>query len=562
MRRKQWKKAVALAAAATMTMGAISGCGNSGSDTPGTTAGTTASNSGTTAAPQQTAQTETTAAPAADGTITYPIADAGSFTYGMALASAWSDRYDSYDALPLGKALEEQTGFDMEMVHVQDKTAMNLLLASGELPDAITYNFASNYTGGNAKAYSDGIIYSMSEEFLQKNAPDYWAYLQKNPEVLKQVRADDGTIYGFGFILGGDLLKAGQGIFVREDWLKDLGLDAPETPEEFKEMLKQFKEKKGAEIPFELTNNKLTAVLKCGDITSAFGLVCMDVYQVDGKVHIGYAEPEFKDVLVYLNDLYTEGLLDPNFATVDEDTLTANMLTGVSGATDGAIGSVMGTLLTTNADVEGYSLIGIKNLVAKRGDTPMFGKWSNDVPGNMTVITTSCKDPAAVAKFFNYGFTEEGHLLYNFGIEGESFEYVGEDPIFTDLITNNPNGLTLKQALSEYQLAWTNGPFVQDPAYLLQYYSDQRQKDALTLFSQVDATKYKYPAVTIPTDVASEHSSLTSELETYRDEMIIKFIRGEESLDNFDAYLNNLKSMGLEQLIQIKQDALDAYNAQ
>lgn len=558
MKRKKLKKAIALATAVTMTMGTLSGCGNAGSDP---TTGTTKADN-TTAAPNQSSQTETTTSQTESTGITYPIANAGSFTYGMSLATAWSDRYDSYDALPLGKALEEQTGFDMKMVHVQDKTAMNLLLASGELPDAITYNFASNYTGGNAKAYSDGIIYSMSEEFMQENAPDYWAYLQDNPQIYKQVKADDNTVYGFGFILGGDLLKAGQGIFVREDWLTDLGLEAPETPEEFKEMLKQFKEKKGAEIPFEVTNNTLLGLLKAGDITSAFGLVCMDPYQVDGKVHIGYAEPEFKDVLAYLNELYTEGLLDPNFATVDSETVTANMLTGVAGATDGAIGSVMGTLLTTNADVKGYSLIGIKNLVAKRGDTPMFGKWSNDVPGNMTVITNSCKDPATVAKFFNYGFTEAGHLLYNFGIEGESFEYVGGEPIFTELITNNPNGLTLKQALSEYQLAWTNGPFIQDPAYLLQYYSDQRQKDALTLFSQVDAAKYKYPAVTIPTASASKHSSLTSELETYRDEMIIKYIRGEESLDTFDSYLNTLNSMGLEELIQIKQEALDAYNAQ
>ena len=44
--------------------------------------------------------------------------------------------------------------------------------------------------------------------------------------------------------------------------------------------------------------------------------------------------------------------------------------------------------------------------------------------------------------------------------------------------------------------------------------------------------------------------------------MIIKYIRGEESLDTFDSYLNTLNSMGLEELIQIKQEALDAYNAQ
>ena len=39
--------------------------------------------------------------------------------------------------------------------------------------------------------------------------------------------------------------------------------------------------------------------------------------------------------------------------------------------------------------------------------------------------------------------------------------------------------------------------------------------------------------------------------------MIIKFIRGEESLDNFDAYLNTLNSMGIERLREIIQNAVD-----
>lgn len=121
MKRKKLKKAIALATAVTMTMGTLSGCGNAGSDP---TTGTTKADN-TTAAPNQSSQTETTTSQTESTGITYPIANAGSFTYGMSLATAWSDRYDSYDALPLGKALEEQTGFDMKMVHVQDKTAMN-----------------------------------------------------------------------------------------------------------------------------------------------------------------------------------------------------------------------------------------------------------------------------------------------------------------------------------------------------------------------------------------------------------------------------------------------------
>ena len=60
------------------------------------------------------------------------------------------------------------------------------------------------------------------------------------------------------------------------------------------------------------------------------------------------------------------------------------------------------------------------------------------------------KHPELVAEFLNYGYTEEGHMLYNFGIENIS--YVMEDgyPRYTELITNNPDGLTMQYAMSQY----------------------------------------------------------------------------------------------------------------
>lgn len=43
--------------------------------------------------------------------------------------------------------------------------------------------------------------------------------------------------------------------------------------------------------------------------------------------------------------------------------------------------------------------------------------------------------------------------------------------------------------------------------------------------------------------------------------MTIKFIRGTESLDNFDAYLDNLKTMGVDRLTEIIQASTDEYYA-
>lgn len=541
-RSKLLKRGTAVLAAGVLAATSMVGCG---AKTSGSDVSTTGSNTGETNK---------------SGEVTYPMGGV-TLTYGMTTASAWKDRYNSFAELPLGKELQKQTGVNMDMVHVEDKNAMNLLIASGELPDIIGFNWQLHYTGGEEKAIEDGVIYGMSEEFVKENAPDYWKVLNENPELLKQVKTPSGDIFGFAFILGDEILKGGFGLIVRDDWCKELGMEVPETADEYYEMLKAFKEEKGVEIPLCISNGNLSDMLDRGIITSPFNLVTRDFYVDEGKVNLGYYQEEYKDVLTWLNKLYTEGLLDPNFATIDQATVTSNMLTGKSGASAGACGSVLGTWLNTNKDIEDYSLAGTKNLVAKKGDTPMYGHYNTDVVGGTTVITGSCKDKEAAARFLNYGYTEEGHMLYNFGIEGESYEMVDGKPVYTDLVMNNPDGLTIQKALSEYQLAYGNGPFVQDKDYLLQYYNTDEQKDALNAWADNNAKDYKLPRISINSDDVGEYSSLISDIKTYRDEMTIKFIRGTESLDNYDKYLDTLKSMGADRLIEIVQNAVDEYNS-
>lgn len=555
MRKKLiWKKMAAVFTAAAMTAATMAGCGAPQSaDTSNAPTGLEQAQS-----PGAANQSGEGNSP---GTVTYPADGSVTLTYGMTTATAWNDRYEKFTDLPLGKELIKQTGYNLDMVHVEDKTAMNLLIASGELPDIIGFNWQSNYNGGEEKAIKDGVIFGMSEEFVKENAPDYWKVLESNPELLKQVKTPSGDIFGFAFILGDDLLKGGYGMIVRDDWCKELGIELPETPEEFTGMLKAFKEQKGAEVPLSAAFSQLGDLMDRGIITSPFNLVTRDVYVDNGQVKIGYAQQEYKEVLAWLNQLYADGLLDPNFSTIDDQTVTANILTGKSGASSGACGSKLGTWLTTNKDMAGYSLAGTKNLVANRGDRAMYGHYNTDVVGGTTVITTMCRDREAAARFLNYGYTEEGHMLYNFGIEGQSYEMVDGKPAYTDLVLNNPDGLTVQKALSEYQLAYGNGPFVQDKDYLLQYYSLDAQKKALETWTDNDAKKYKLPRITISTDSISEYSSILSDIKTYRDEMTIKFIKGTEPLDNYETYMQTLKTMGIDRLQEIIQAAVDEYNS-
>ncbi|MFB5680172.1 hypothetical protein ACE3NQ_04455 [Paenibacillus terreus] len=51
-----------------------------------------------------------------------------------------------------------------------------------------------------------------------------------------------------------------------------------------------------------------------------------------------------------------------------------------------------------------------------------------------------------------------------------------------------------------------------------------------------------------------------TDVNTFKDEMILKFIMGTEPLDNFDNYVEMLKGLGIEEAIQIQQAALERYN--
>ena len=81
------------------------------------------------------------------------------------------------------------------------------------------------------------------------------------------------------------------------------------------------------------------------------------------------------------------------------------------------------------------------------------------------------------------------------------------------------------------------------------------------IWGQTDAAKHMLPAVTATPDEAEELAEMMSDIETYVEEMFVKFITGQEPLDNFGAFQDRLKQMGIERAIEIKQAGLARYNA-
>lgn len=475
-------------------------------------------------------------------------------TYWLGLDSNVSQTSGNLGDTPFAKKLMENTGCEIEFIHPavgQESEKFNLLFAKNKLPDIIQYAWTISYQGGPEKALEDGII---QEYDLEKDAPNLAAYIKAHPELEKDIKTDSGKYYGFPFIRGDASLLTSAGPILRKDWLDDLGLEVPETIDEWTQVLHAFKEQKGATVPLSMN----TGGIGWGTFIGAYGTYD-GLYLQDGKVVYGPGEDSYKDFLVQMNEWYKEGLLDPNYVNLDSATVQSNILNGMSGATFGSCGSGIGKWMAAATD-DKFNLVGAKYPVLNKGDQPQFGSYEFPVTGQAcAVITRDCKDKEKALKLLDYAYSQEGHMLYNFGIEGESYTMTDGYPKYTEAITNNPEGLSMTVSLARYALSCGKGPFVQDKRYMEQYASLPQQQEALTNWMDTNMKEHRIPNVTLSIEKQSELATVIENINTYKAEMQAKFIMGETPISEFEAYQKQLKERGVDKYVQYYQEAVDAY---
>ncbi len=190
-----------------------------------------------------------------------------------------------------------------------------------------------------------------------------------------------------------------------------------------------------------------------------------------------------------------------------------------------------------------------------------YGYIMSDVgTSNVTAISTRCKNVELAARFLDWGFTEDGYEVYNFGIEGESYTMVDGEPKFTDLMKNNPEGKSFVELSPLYLRASYNGSFVQDARYVEESVAYPQQREAYENWSKTNMQKHLVPPFTLLDDEIDKAGDIKAAITTYVDEMYIKFVTGRESLDNFDKYVEQVEKLGLSELLDMYQSALDRYN--
>ena len=130
--------------------------------------------------------------------------DVNSLTYWVPMPSDLATRVSSFNEISMYKKREADTGIHINFVHPPNDQAaeqFKLMIASGDLPDIIEYNWSA-YTGGLQQAIKDGIVLPLND-YLDY-APNFKAALEKG-ELAENYRrgstTDDGYLYGWALDL-------------------------------------------------------------------------------------------------------------------------------------------------------------------------------------------------------------------------------------------------------------------------------------------------------------------------------------------------------------------------
>ena len=538
---KKTKKIITLISAATMMLTCISGCGNKTTSVGGNVD------------LEKLAESS------------YPLSTDQKITWWAYRGGTVYGGYSTPDEMPSMVEYEKATGVDVEWTFAtpgQEVQQFNLLLASGDLPDIVSYYWTYNdIPGGPDKAIQDGYFTSLNE-LIPKYAPAFNKYLEENPAAARDLTTDGGNYFYFPSYTTTETEAKDQisaGYMFRKDWLDELGLPVPETMDEWYTTLKAFKEQKNATAPFSIPYTHLSR-----GIAGAWG-IGLPTFKEGDVVKYGYAEPAYKDFLLTMNKWYNEGLLDKSFASIDTKSVDAKIINGSTGATFGWAQS--GLLKWTNAAREkdpNFELVGVSYPVKNKGESSTFALRDPMVYFAGCAISQQSNNKELAVKLLDYGFTKEGREKMLFGTVGDTFNIQDGVYRYTDKIEKNPDGLTMVEAKNLYVRNEQNIPLLTSNlglnAKVVESFALPELEAAVKTWRNNEGDKSRVPTTLAPSiEDSTEYGRILTDLNSYSQEMMLKFIVGETPFSEYDNYLAELEKRGLSRLLEILQNSYDRY---
>lgn len=489
-----------------------------------------------------------------------------------------TSKVQDYKTNEFTKYIEEKTGVELKFYEFPSSGGMeklNVMLASGsELPDVICGFNIPNSTF--LKHDEDGTFLDLTP-YIEKYG--YWINQMKEKSMSANFDGFMTAANGKKYFVPASVEQTGnmygRKAFINKAWLDKLGLDMPETVDDFRKCMQAFVTKdpngngKNDELGF--TGSKDGWNEK--PINFLMNSFVYDDYEIgaiaeNGKLTLNYTTDAYKEGLKYISEMVANKEIDIQCYTQDNATLralcSADDLTVGAFASGGPDGLFSGNMERLKDYVALPPLKGPKGVA--------YASMTEPTVFCAAAITKYCKNPAAAFRVLDFMLSEEASTFARFGIEGKDWKKVDEStpamfasigakakilPILEyDAIQNshwhqyNPlyAGIDMMDGM-----AWNGNPL--DPEYVkaaaLPAYIGKGPKEI-----------FRSSYCTLSADDQEIYDELASEVKAYVKEEIPKFVSGSLNVDkDWATFQKELKNLNVDEYLKLMQKGYDAFKS-
>ena len=319
----------------------------------------------------------------------------------------------------------------------------------------------------------------------------------------------NGQLYGFP-------MSAGNGTvtYVREDWLKEAGLDSPKNYDEFINMLRAFKKRGNGTIPITAAGLLNTETPYDLYLREFYQDANPDFYkdETTGKYVDGFSQPEMREAVQRLRDVYQEGLLDAEVVTNKTSTCRDKLGSGLVGAFNywaGKWGMKLDKSLSGQGNMKAIPAI------------EETGGYTERVPTALAMSIYAPNKAAIFEHVIMYSHDGgEGQMLFTHGVKDVHYT-VDENGNYTVKKQMSDPKSDFEKALYDAELSITNW---NDP-----FKFDSRITDSINTYRE----KRQFATVPKVTDTISEN---LADLNVVKNVVVANAVTGKTSIDDAFKY--------------------------
>lgn len=439
------------------------------------------------------------------------------------------------------------------------ETKTNTYFAVGSEPDITIGGKEPNYKSWAKDMYLAPIDTT--------KLPNWRALFDDPDKVVQLASSSDGKLYYLPTVRQE---KTQMCWVYREDVFKEMGLDFPQTADEFYEVCKKIKEKYPDKVIISSNGQKLSSLTGFFQMFWIPELIlsnqsCVD--PVTGEfVPYAMATDNAREMYKYINKLYKEGILDKQILSIEKDTfysrcaqnnafLTYNYVYNVDQFTDKtAVNGNTGNWAWSGDMVTAYP---DKGTIFKKD--PSYSNWG---PAFSAKLGKDEERYDAILKYYDWCASPEGQLFTTYGLTDEeaakygaegSYEMVNGEPEVKEgwyHDVTNPKGDKINKIYGT--LANT---FIKHPKIFQEVRGNEIDKLYDAFMAHDDYYYFDEFPMRYTDEEEDDYTDLVTALDSKRDEYMARFMMG-ESDPNSDAdwnkYISDMKKVGLDKFIELQ----------